>query len=47
VYSVDALLGIAQFWTPELIWAALAIGVISGIVNLALRRVPAQKPVTA
>jgi putative oxidoreductase len=47
VYSLDALLGIAGFWTPELIWAALGLGVLGGVANLALRRVPAQTTVAA
>ena len=47
VYSLDALLGIAGFWTPELIWAMLGIGVLGGVANLALRRAPAQTPVAA
>ena len=45
VYSLDALIGIAGFWTPQLVWAALAVGVLGGVVNLALRHVPA--PVAA
>jgi putative oxidoreductase len=47
VYSLDALLGIARFWTPELIWATLGLGVLGGVANLALRRVPAQTAVAA
>jgi len=47
VYSLDTLLGIAQFWTPELIWAALGLGALGGVANLALRRVPAQTTVAA
>jgi len=46
-YSLDALAGIARLWTPELIWAVLAIGAIGGVANLALRRVPAQTPVAS
>ena len=41
-YSVDALLGITHLWTPAVTWGALAAGVIGGIVNLVLRRPPAQ-----
>jgi len=37
-YSLDALLGLSTLWTPELTWAALAAGVIGGVVNLAVRR---------
>jgi putative oxidoreductase len=46
-YSLDALFGIAGFWTPELSWTALAAGVLGGVANLALRRVPAQTPVAS
>jgi putative oxidoreductase len=46
-YSLDALLGIANFWTVELVWAALAVGVLGGVINLALRQVPAQATVAA
>jgi putative oxidoreductase len=46
-YSLDALIGIAGFWTPQLIWAMLAFGVFGGVANLALRRVPAQTSVAA
>lgn len=37
-YSVDALLGLTSFWTPEVVAGALAAGVVGGIANLALRR---------
>lgn len=47
VYSLDALFGIAGFWTPELIWTTLALGVSGGVANLVLRRVPAQTTVAA
>ena len=46
-YSLDALSGIAGLWTPELIWAALAVGAIGGAGNLALRGVPAQTTVAS
>jgi putative oxidoreductase len=46
-YSLDALAGIGRLWTPEAIWAVLAIGAIGGVANLALRRVPAQTPVAS
>ena len=45
-YSVDALLGLTSVWTPTLAWAAIAIGVLGGMANLALRR-PAAVAVTA
>ena len=37
-YSLDSLAGISAVWTPEIAGIALAIGVIGGVVNLALRR---------
>ena len=37
-YSLDSLFGLDAFWTPEVTWAALAIGLVGGLVNLALRR---------
>ena len=39
-YSLDAMLGVTAVWTPALIWTALAIGVIVGILNLVMRRRP-------
>jgi putative oxidoreductase len=39
-YSLDSLLGTHIEWTPALIWAALAVGLVGGIANLALRREP-------
>ena len=40
-FALDAALGIDQAWTPELKAAALALGVVGGVVNLLARR-PAQ-----
>lgn len=40
VYSLDALFGIATFWTTPLVLTVIALAVVGGIVNLALRRVP-------
>jgi putative oxidoreductase len=45
--SLDTLFGIAGFWTPELLWAALALGVLGGVANLLLRHVQAQTTVAA
>ena len=45
-YSLDALVGLGSLWTPAIQWAALAIGIIGGVVNLALQR-PAPKAVQA
>jgi len=39
-YSLDAALGLTRFWTPDVAWTALALGIIAGIGNLMLRRVP-------
>jgi len=37
-YSLDALFGLTRFWTPELSWVALLIGIVGGAANLAARR---------
>jgi putative oxidoreductase len=37
-YSVDALLGLTPLWTPLLTWSVLAIGLMGGVGNLALKR---------
>lgn len=42
LFSLDAALGLTSLWTPGIIWAAIAIGVVGGIVNLGLRRSAAQ-----
>jgi putative oxidoreductase len=47
VYSLDAFFGIAGFWTPELIGTTLALGLIGGVANIVLRRIPAQTTATA
>jgi len=44
-YSLDAALGLGWTWTPRVIWAALALGVLGGIGNLSLRRRPASPAV--
>jgi putative oxidoreductase len=36
-YSLDAILGLADFWTPALTWSVLGAGVVGAIGNLALR----------
>jgi putative oxidoreductase len=41
-YSLDAALGLLPLWTPQVAWAALAIGVLGGLANLAVRRAPAR-----
>ena len=40
-YSLDEAFGFRWAWTPSVIWIALAIGVLGGVVNLALRKPPA------
>ena len=39
-YSLDALLGLSRFWTPELNVIVLIGGIVGGFANLALRRKP-------
>ena len=41
-YSLDALLGLSSLWTPKLVGAALAVGIVGGFANLLLRRRPLQ-----
>jgi putative oxidoreductase len=45
-FSLDAVLGVDHAWTPELKVAALALGVVGGVVNLLARR-PAAVAATA
>jgi putative oxidoreductase len=40
-HSLDAVLGLHWTWTPRVIWIALALGVLGGVANLALRQRPA------
>jgi putative oxidoreductase len=37
-FSLDAMLGLATYWTPGLIGLALLAGVLGGIANLLLRK---------
>jgi putative oxidoreductase len=46
-YSLDAVLGFAGRWAASFTWVVLALGVLGGFVNLALRRPPAINTVTA
>jgi hypothetical protein len=39
-YSLDAALGKTWLETPRMTWIILAIGVVGGILNLAVRRAP-------
>jgi putative oxidoreductase len=38
LFSLDALLGFGSLWTPSVVWAAIAVGIVGGVVNLGLRR---------
>ena len=40
-YSLDAVFGLGLLSTPAVAWAALAIGVVGGLLNLLARRQPA------
>ena len=42
-YSLDAALGLGSIWTPALSWIFIALGVVGGFANLALRRKPAAQ----
>jgi putative oxidoreductase len=39
-YSLDAIFGLTPLWTPTLIWGALVVGIVGGVVNLAIRGRP-------
>ncbi len=43
-YSLDAAFGWIALWTPQLAWAAIGLGVLGGLINLAARRKPAPQP---
>jgi putative oxidoreductase len=43
-YSVDAWLGIADRWTPAFTAMVLGVGVLGGLVNVAIRRRPTAVP---
>ena len=42
-YSLDAMLNIAGRWTTTVTWIVLALGVLGGLGNLALRHRPATR----
>ena len=46
-YSLDALVGLRPYWTPAVVWSALALGAIGGLANLAIRRPAAQAAAAA
>jgi putative oxidoreductase len=37
-FSLDALFGLQSLWTPSVAWWALAVAIVGGVGNLALRR---------
>jgi len=37
-FSLDALFGLTHIWTPKLVWATLAVGIVGGVANLMIRR---------
>ena len=41
-YSLDAWLGIAGRWSAAATWIVLAVGIVGGLANVALRRPPAS-----
>jgi putative oxidoreductase len=45
-YSLDSVFGLTALWTPLLTWGVLAIGIVGGLANLALKR-PLPRAVTA
>ena len=42
-YSGDAVFGLLPLWTPAVKLGAIAVGVVGGLANLAIRR-PAAQP---
>jgi putative oxidoreductase len=36
--SVDAATGLAAIWTPTLVWVFVGLGIVGGLLNLAVRR---------
>jgi putative oxidoreductase len=36
--SLDAAFGIAGVWTPALVWGFVLLGIVGGVLNLAVRR---------
>ena len=44
-YSLDAALGIAGRWSTAATWIVIALGIIGGVANVALRRRPAAAAV--
>jgi putative oxidoreductase len=45
LFSLDAVLGLNSLWTPGIVWAAITLGAVGGVVNLGLRRLEARPEV--
>lgn len=43
-YSLDAAFGWSAFWTPQLVWIGIIVGIAAGLLNVAARRKPASQP---
>jgi putative oxidoreductase len=43
-YSLDAAFGWSAVWTPQIVWAAIIVGIVLGLLNVAARRKPASQP---
>jgi putative oxidoreductase len=43
-YGLDAVTGLAAVWTPALSWLVVGLGIVVGLLNLAVRRKPAAAP---
>ena len=39
-HSLDSALGLHWTWTPRVIWIALAVGLVGGLLSLVMRRQP-------
>lgn len=46
-YSLDAALGLTSVWTPAVVWSVLLVGVIGGLLNVAVRRGPQHAAATS
>ena len=43
-YSLDAAFDWSAVWTPQIVWAAIIVGIVVGLLNVAARRKPASHP---
>lgn len=46
LFSLDAVLGLEALWAPRIAWLAIAVGVVGGIANLAVRRFTPENAAT-